>query len=72
MKSNNLINAWKNADVNAINEAPVAEVAVNLTAMSQISGGAASAGYVCSLSGECVSSHKNCWDAAADFISSLF
>ncbi|MCA0235997.1 MAG: hypothetical protein LCH81_06410 [Bacteroidetes bacterium] len=72
MKSNNLINAWKNADVNAQVEAPVAEVAVNETAMQQISGGANSAGYICTVSGECVSSGKNCWDAVSDFIKDLF
>jgi hypothetical protein len=72
MNSNNLINAWKNADANATTETPVAGVSVNLHAMEQISGGANSAGYVCSLSGECVSSGKNCWDAAADFIKDLF
>lgn len=63
MKSNNLINAWKNADANAQVETPVADAQVNESLMTQIVGGANSAGYRCTVSGDCNGSGRSCWTA---------
>ncbi len=60
MKTKQLIESWKNADANQQGNSPASNVDVNEFAMSEIIGGANSAGAVCSVSGECNLSGKSC------------
>lgn len=51
------------------------QVEVNESLMTKIVGGKNSAGYVCSLSGECNNSGDSCWDwvdDVADVIKGIF
>ncbi len=57
MKSKSMIEAWKNAE-NEMNEKN--PVIVYKEMMNQITGGGNSAGWVCTISGECNSSGKSC------------
>lgn len=67
MKSN-LIQAWKNADKSANAKAPVANPNIDESMLTNsVNGGAQSAGYVCTLSGEC-NGGKSCWDVVRDLI----
>jgi len=63
MNTNEMIKAWKNAETTEKNP-----VSVNEELITQIHGGAGSSGYVCSVSGECNSSGRSCWDALRDLI----
>jgi len=69
MKTKQLIESWKNADATQQSDSPANHVDVNETAMSEITGGVNSAGYVCTLSGECNGTGKSCWDILKDIFS---
>ncbi len=56
-KNEKMIQAWKKAEVEMNEKAPVA---IDAELMQEINGGAASAGAVCSVSGECNGSGRSC------------
>lgn len=72
MKTNKLISAWKNADATHTPDSPANQLHVEEALMSRITGGADSAGLVCSVSGECNASGKSCWTHLCDFLSGNF
>ncbi len=59
MNTNEMIKAWKNAEVET-NENNSA--VVNEELIGQIHGGNDSSGWVCTVSGECNDSGRSCWD----------
>ena len=66
MKKNELIKAWKNAENELNQNSPVN---VDKELMSQINGGYASGGFVCSLSAECRKTEgKSCWGQLGEYI----
>ncbi len=70
-KNEKMIQAWKKAEAEMNEKAPVA---IDAELMQEINGGAASAGAVCSVSGECNGSGRSCdtlrglWDEACSRI----
>lgn len=61
MKTKQTIESWKNADAIATLDAPAGLVQVQENMMSQVVGGAYSAGHICTVSGECNGSGRSCW-----------
>ncbi len=70
-KNEKMIQAWKKAEAEMNEKAPVA---IDAELMQEINGGANSAGYVCSASGDCNGSGRSCgevrgiWDQVCTWI----
>lgn len=67
---NKTIQAWKNADASAKIETPLADVAVNESAMRKDVTGGASSGYICGVSAE-ANGGTSCWKILSDWLNSL-
>jgi hypothetical protein len=65
MKTNNLIEDWKASNMSQV----VGGTVINKEMMAEIQGGT---GYIKTISGECSTSHKSCWEIAKDAVNVLF
>jgi hypothetical protein len=70
MKTKQLIESWKNADANQQSDSPANAVIVQESLMAEVTGGANSAGLVCTVSGECNASGKSC--SVIDALGAIF
>ena len=71
MQNNQLIANWKNGDALNVSQSPAGNVKIEEELIGQVTGGANSAGYVCTVSGEC-NGGKSCWEILDEFIKSIF
>lgn len=60
MKTNNLIESWKTANMNEI----IGSSSINKEMMAEVQGGGS--GYLKTLSGDCNTSGKSCWTVLKD------
>jgi len=65
MKTNNVIENWKSAEMKQV----IGNSVINKEMMAEIQGGS---GHVKTISGECNTSGKSCWKALKEAVESLF